>query len=409
MTGPHPLPRFHGRVVPWVTPWSGAPNLAEPLALDPVRRRIVYTDETVHDRTDDGVLLARGRGRRATDVAGRPLYEQLDPRRQRKATARLLCQICGHRPPPHPHGPLWLLPDDDGRLPEGELTVTPPVCPSCAALAVDQCPALLRGHIAVRVRYPPRLGVHGRPPQPGRHPADRPASGGRPGPGAVRGPPPPLAAGRPHRHPAQRPRPGGHTVSVPVVLAVITHGTRVPLVRRRLPEGPLLWQFPGGKAELGEPPGVTAVREAREETGLTITAGPVLGERDHPRTRRRLVCLACALVRGTDTTARVAAPREIDAVVWAPYGELDQYITQDVYPPVRRYLAVSAAQRKGRPDMTNALTAPGDAPVRPGCPGQVPVPVCATVGRPVAAGCEHDWVGWSGKVRCRLCGVTRES
>ncbi|MEU5158427.1 hypothetical protein AB0G74_02260 [Streptomyces sp. NPDC020875] len=115
----------------------------------------------MHDRTDDGVLLARGRGRRATDVAGRPLYDQLDPRRQRKATARLLCQVCGRRPPPHPRGPLWLLPDDAGRLPEGELTVTPPVCPSCAALAVEQCPALLRGHIAVRVRYPRAWGYAG--------------------------------------------------------------------------------------------------------------------------------------------------------------------------------------------------------------------------------------------------------
>lgn len=22
--------------------------------------------------------------------------------------------------------------------------------------------------------------------------------------------------------------------------------------------------------------------------------------------------------------------------------------------------------------------------------------------------CEHDWVGWSGKARCRKCGVTRQ-
>ncbi|MEU5158428.1 NUDIX hydrolase [Streptomyces sp. NPDC020875] len=133
----------------------------------------------------------------------------------------------------------------------------------------------------------------------------------------------------------------------PVVLAVVTHGARVLLVRRRIPEGTLLWQFPGGKAEPGEPPHATAVRETREETGLTITAGPVLGERHHPRTGRRLVYLACALVRGTDTTARVAAPREIDAAVWAPFAELDHRIPHGIYPPVRRYLAASTAQQEG--------------------------------------------------------------
>ncbi|MFE0421005.1 hypothetical protein [Streptomyces sp. NPDC058953] len=155
------LPRFHGRVVPWVTPWSGAPNLAEPLRLAPHGRGIAYADESVYDRTDDGVLLARGRGRRATDAAGHPLFEQMDPRRQRRATDRLLCQVCGHRPPPHREGLLWVLADDAGRLPEGESTVTPPVCPPCAALAVEQCPTLARGHIAVRVRYPRPWGYAG--------------------------------------------------------------------------------------------------------------------------------------------------------------------------------------------------------------------------------------------------------
>lgn len=67
--------------------------------------------------------------------------------------------------------------------------------------------------------------------------------------------------------------------------------------------------------------------------------------------------------------------------------------------------------------MTIALTSPGDAPVRPGSPPPTRHHVNGrpagsgtrtAVGRPVAAGCDHDWVGWSGKVRCRLCGTTRE-
>lgn len=101
---------FRGRVVPWVTPWSGAPVLAEPVVVAPGGGGIGYANEGVHDRADDGVLLARGRGRCPVDGGGRPLYEQLDPRRQRRASDRLLCQVCGGRPPRSRRGVLWLLP-----------------------------------------------------------------------------------------------------------------------------------------------------------------------------------------------------------------------------------------------------------------------------------------------------------
>ncbi|MGV9313692.1 hypothetical protein ACWDR0_16105 [Streptomyces sp. NPDC003691] len=157
------LPCFRGRVVPWVTPWSGAPALPEPVFVNHgTGWGIAYADETVHDRTDEGVLLARGRGRRATDAGGHPLYEQLDPRRQRHASDRLLCQVCGQRPPPSRDGMLWLLAGPPGDHPEEALTTTPPVCPDpCAILAVRQCPALTRGYTAVRVRYPRAWGWRG--------------------------------------------------------------------------------------------------------------------------------------------------------------------------------------------------------------------------------------------------------
>ncbi|MEU5158415.1 NUDIX hydrolase [Streptomyces sp. NPDC020875] len=139
-------------------------------------------------------------------------------------------------------------------------------------------------------------------------------------------------------------------MTAPVVLAIITHESRVLLVRRRLPKGVLLWQFPGGKNERAESAAAAVVRETRAETGLTVVAGPVLGERRHPRTGRTLVYVACAIARGTDPTPRLAAPRDIAATVWAPYDGIDRYVPYGVFAPVRRYLhpaSASASARKG--------------------------------------------------------------
>ncbi|MFE0421006.1 NUDIX hydrolase [Streptomyces sp. NPDC058953] len=197
-----------------------------------------------------------------------------------------------------------------------------------------------------------------------------------------------------------------------VALAVITHQDRVLLVRRREPEGRLLWQFPGGKAEPGETPDTTAARETREETGLTVVPSAVLGERHHPETGRHLIYLACAVVRGTDTTARVTAPREIDAAVWASYDDLDRHIPHGVFAPVRRYLQCSA-----KPPIKKESAMIDIPPPRT----QTLAPTATTASsstshthtarravQPGMADCKHQWVGWSGKMRCRLCGATQQ-
>lgn len=120
-----------------------------------------------------------------------------------------------------------------------------------------------------------------------------------------------------------------------VAVAVILHHGCVLLVRRRVPEGPLSWQFPAGVIEPGETPQDAAVREADEETGLHTAAILSLGERVHPGTGRPLAYIACQYLSGT---AHVAAPVEIVDTAWAPVPDLGRYIPGGVFGPVRAYL-----------------------------------------------------------------------
>jgi len=121
----------------------------------------------------------------------------------------------------------------------------------------------------------------------------------------------------------------------PVAAAVIIDSQRVLLIRRRVPEGALIWQFPAGKVEPGESPEEAAVREAREETGLTVEALNVLGDRIHPANGRQMHYVVCKTLTGTAT---VASPSELDAVAWCNQAELEARIPSAIFEPVATYL-----------------------------------------------------------------------
>lgn len=57
--------------------------------------------------------------------------------------------------------------------------------------------------------------------------------------------------------------------------AILERDGRYLLIRRRNPPSADLFAFPGGRAEPGETPGETALREFQEETGITARE-PVL-------------------------------------------------------------------------------------------------------------------------------------
>jgi 8-oxo-dGTP diphosphatase len=62
--------------------------------------------------------------------------------------------------------------------------------------------------------------------------------------------------------------------------AIIIEGPRVVLVKRAHPPLQAQWSIPGGVLEVGEMMREAAVREAREETGLVVEPGELLGVYD---------------------------------------------------------------------------------------------------------------------------------
>ncbi|WP_042460244.1 NUDIX hydrolase [Streptacidiphilus jiangxiensis] len=93
------------------------------------------------------------------------------------------------------------------------------------------------------------------------------------------------------------------------------HGVELALVHRAKYDD---WSFPKGKLELGEKHREAALREAREETGMTVVLGRRLPTQHYlVRDRIKRVRYWAATV----LTGRFVPNREVDALRWLPVAE----------------------------------------------------------------------------------------
>lgn len=97
-----------------------------------------------------------------------------------------------------------------------------------------------------------------------------------------------------------------HENPVPTVDAVIhVPGRGVVLVKRK--HDPPGWALPGGFVDYGETVEAAAIREAKEETGLTVELTGLLGVYSDPRRDRRLHTISVVF------TAQCLDPDELAA------------------------------------------------------------------------------------------------
>lgn len=120
-----------------------------------------------------------------------------------------------------------------------------------------------------------------------------------------------------------------------VAAAIIVEDGCVLLVRRRVAEGQLSWQFPAGVVEPGESGEEAAVRETLEEAGLVVEVIKNLGERIHPATGRRMIYVACEPVSGV---AHVADAEELAEVEWCDRVRVAEHVPYPFFTPVQEYL-----------------------------------------------------------------------
>ncbi|HSV66070.1 MAG TPA: NUDIX domain-containing protein [Mycobacteriales bacterium] len=111
------------------------------------------------------------------------------------------------------------------------------------------------------------------------------------------------------------------SIRIPCAGAVILDPAgRLLMVRRATEPGRGRWSLPGGRVEAGETAEQAAVREVREETGLVVQAGRLVGRVDRPAPEGAVFDIADYV--GTVIGGTLRAGSDADGVRWVAGAEL---------------------------------------------------------------------------------------
>ena len=105
-----------------------------------------------------------------------------------------------------------------------------------------------------------------------------------------------------------------------VDIVIAQPGKGVALVQRRFE--PLGWALPGGFVDYGETVEVAAVREAFEETNLTVRLQELLGVYSDPARDKRLHTISTVFIAVTDEAEQIRGGDDAEAAAFFPLSEL---------------------------------------------------------------------------------------
>lgn len=126
--------------------------------------------------------------------------------------------------------------------------------------------------------------------------------------------------------------------------AVVQQEDRVLLVRRGRPPAADRWALPGGKVELGETVDQAVAREVKEETGLPVRVGELIGYRDAISTASDGVHHHYVILcfRAVPASTNAVAGDDAGEVRWVKASEIGQF---DLVPGVFEMLAKAGFTR----------------------------------------------------------------
>lgn len=126
-------------------------------------------------------------------------------------------------------------------------------------------------------------------------------------------------------------------MKIDVTIGVVKKDEQILIVKRKEGEGNLRWQFPGGTLEDNETDKQAVVREVFEETGCTVIANELLGQRNHPYTKKNMSYWACLYVEGEI----YISDDDLEEAIWVNKDELLEYFSTPVYEPILNYLGLA--------------------------------------------------------------------
>ncbi|MCJ7701436.1 MAG: NUDIX hydrolase [Anaerolineales bacterium] len=120
-----------------------------------------------------------------------------------------------------------------------------------------------------------------------------------------------------------------------VVLGVVVHSDKVLLIKKRVSDNGLNWQFPGGFVENRETEKKAVEREVFEETGIRCEPIRKIGERSHPKTQSLIAYWLCNFKMGE---IEITETEKISDIAWMDLSGAIGCLGDSLFNPVKEVL-----------------------------------------------------------------------